>query len=103
MRPAPIVVLEDKSISAEAKVLMTWLFMHQNGWQFVISYALKQCGISEAVWQRRVRKELMNAGYFSQSQTSSLVDGKQKFVWKNKFTDEPVRKLEAARAAAKRD
>lgn len=89
-RSAPIAVLEDKSLSAEAKVLLTWLFMHSNGWQFVISYALSKCGISEATWQRRVRKELINAGYFSQSQTSILIDGKQKFAWENEITDEPL-------------
>lgn len=68
-RSAPIAVLEDSRLSAESKLLLTWLFMHGNGWEFVISYALRWCGISETMWHRKVRRELIAAGYFKQSRT----------------------------------
>jgi hypothetical protein len=90
-RSAPIAILEHKKLSAEAKVFLTWILMHQNNWKVVISYALKTTGISEAIWTRRVRKELIELGFFQQKRTSEIVDGVQRIQWLQKITDAPLR------------
>ncbi len=89
-RSAPIEILEHKKLSAEAKIFLTWLLMHQNGWKVVIGYALETLGISESIWTRRVRKELIELGFFQQKRTSENVDGVQRFVWQQEVTDAPL-------------
>lgn len=89
-RSAPIQILEHKKLSAEAKIFLTWILMHQNGWKVVISFALEMLGISEAIWTRRVRKELIKLGFFQQKRTSENVNGVQRFVWQQEVTDAPL-------------
>lgn len=93
-RSAPIEILEHKKLSAESKLFLTWILMHQSGWVVIISYALSKCGISESLWQRKVRKELIELGFFKQTRTSKIVDGVQRFVWEQVVTDDPLLNLD---------
>lgn len=94
-RSAPISVLERADLSADSKVLLTWLFMHGGGWEFRVGYALDQCKISPSTWQRKVRKELIAVGFFKQYRDRKTIDlpggkGKKEVVeWQNIVTDEP--------------
>lgn len=90
-RSAPLLLLEDRRLSSDAKVLATWVLMHGNGWEFRIGYALKQTGIARGRWERRVRQELLEAGYFRQSAgRGTTAKGKQVMEWYNEITDEPL-------------
>ncbi len=93
-RAAPLEILVHPGLSPESKVLLTWLFMHGNNWKFKIGYSLNAIGISESIWKRRVRGEIMAAGFFVQSKSRHVVeeDGKKKEVilWNNIFTDTPI-------------
>lgn len=90
-RSAPLQILEDSRLSADAKVFATWSLMHGNGWQLRIAFALAKLRISRARWARRVRKELAGCGYFIQQRTRGLgKNGRLVFEWKNILTDEPL-------------
>lgn len=89
-RSAPLALVEMSHLSAEARLLMVWLFMHGNGWEFLVGYALKTLGIAEWTWQRRVRKELVDNGFLIQSRLVGE-PGSPGFAWINDFTDGPVR------------
>lgn len=89
-RSAPIEVLEHSGLSAEAKVILTWTLMHQNGWVVKIGYMLDRCNVSERVW-KRARKELIEAGFFVQRRISEKnEDGQQRLIWKQEMTEEPL-------------
>lgn len=96
-RCAPLPVLERDDLSADSKVLLTWLFMHGNNWEFRIGFALAKCKISQSTWQRKVRKELITGGFFEQYRDRTTIDlpggkGKKEVVeWQNIVTDEPCR------------
>lgn len=89
-RSAPIGVLEDQRLSSESKVLVTWALMHSNGWETHIGHALKMLGISQGIWDRRVREELIRSGYFVQSVGRGVKDGREVMIWANIFTDTPL-------------
>lgn len=89
-RSAPLLLLERSDLSAEAKVLATWVLMHGNGWEFRIAFALRQTKISLSKWERRVRKELLEAGFFHQVRGVGTQNGKPRIVWENELTDEPL-------------
>jgi len=89
-RASPLAIPSDKTLSFEARVLLTWLFQHGSGWKFIIGYALKTIGISQSTWKRRVRRELIARGFFVQRQLAGR-EGEPGFRWSNVFTDKPLR------------
>lgn len=92
VRSAPLEVLEHPRLSAPSKVLLTWLFMHGNDWEFIISYALKSCGITESSWKRSIKQELIKEGFFTQERRSEMDEktGRQQIVWDNLISNEPL-------------
>ncbi len=90
-RRAPLNVLEDPRLSSDAKVLLTWVLMHGNGWEFRIGYACKQVGLTEKRWLGKARKELLEAGYFVQTRARKVIEkGKEVMAWENVITDDPL-------------
>jgi len=92
-RSAPLRLLEVKELCFEARLLMTWLFMHGNGWVFRVGYALQRLGVSESTWLRKVRPQLIETGFFKQRRLKGEA-GSPGFCWDNEFSDEPLRQLD---------
>lgn len=89
-RSAPLLLLERSDLSADSKVLATWVLMHGNGWEFRIAFALRQTKISLSRWERRVRKELLEAGFFHQVRRVGTENGRPRIFWENVLTNEPL-------------
>lgn len=88
-RSLPLQLFES-GLSSEAKVLLGWVLMHQNDWETHIGHALRTTRIPESTWKRRVRKELISAGFFSQlKERVTGKSGREVLGWVNTFTDEP--------------
>lgn len=58
-------LLEDRSLSSDAKVVISWMIGKPKGWVFRIGHLRESLGIkSDSVW-RRIRKELTEKGFLS--------------------------------------
>jgi len=73
-------------ISTAARLTLAWAFGRPDGWEFHISHLQKTLDLSDSAW-RRIRKELIEAGFFSQHRTYK---GYKTVEWLNVFTDDPL-------------
>ena len=87
-------ILEDQShskrpyLSPAARLALAWMIGRPDGWEIHIKHMLGRLGISELIW-RRVRKELIAAGFFRQIKRQDP-HNKGKLIWVHEVGDEPI-------------
>lgn len=80
-------ILTNKSLSVSARLVLAYMIGRPDGWVIYVSQVCSAIGIGTGGQWRRVRNELENAGFFSQTRTRAR-DGKIK--WHHEVTDVPT-------------
>lgn len=79
-------ILEDPSLSHQARVVLAWALGRQDGFQIWLWFMCNRLGLTKAKWLK-IRKELMARGFFVQTKINKE---NGRFQWENIFTDEPL-------------
>lgn len=76
----PYAIFDDERLDAASKGILGWLISRPNGWKIRIEYMCRVNNLTEYSWQKKIAKQLVEAGYLVVSKGHA--DGKIKWIYK---------------------